>query len=130
MPPFKVLYKTFSRVYFCQKQPASSPTINDIIALEDLLDSIPLNNQPINYLIFLVHILRISAYIVYQVTFVCFGISNKPAGLKLEQVFRAKLLEGENKTQGAFGDIKIDLDIRVFFTSPIYTNSKTSFVWT
>jgi hypothetical protein len=128
VPLFKALCKTLSRVYLCHKQPASSFLINDIIALEDFLDSIPLNNQPINSPIFLVYIFRISAYIVYQVTFVCFGINNRPAGSRLGQAFKAKLLEGKNKAQDAFGDIKIDLDIRVFCTSLMYTNSKTSFV--
>jgi hypothetical protein len=128
MPPFKAPYKTLSRVYFRQKQPASSRPINDIIALEDLLDSIPLNSQPTSYLILLVRILRISAYITYQVIFVCFGIGSRPAGSRLGQAFRAKLLEGENRAQNVFGDIEVDLDVRVFCTSPIYANSKTSFV--
>jgi hypothetical protein len=130
VPLFKALCKTLSRVYLCHKQPASSFLINDIIALEDFLDSIPFNSQPTSYPISLVYILRISAYIIYQVTFVCFGISSRPAGSRLGQVFRAKLLEGESKTQGVFGNIKVDLDIRVFCTSPMHANSKISFVWT
>jgi hypothetical protein len=60
--------------------------------------------------------------------FVCFGISNKPAGSRLGQVFRAKLVEGKDRTQNVFGDIKVDLDIRVFCTSLVHTNSKTFFV--